>query len=190
MKFTPDGVKYQRDADLPSIRDTLEPSESIANDPKIGLEAKRENDRRKAEESYANLELDRQLRSCAREANFSKLADWMHYLGIPRRDRDVLAKIYGFQAPSEQEQFCRMSLSTLGKVLHIDRANVQKILKNLLDSGLVLKESNGPRKPATYRVNEKKCMIVAVANGYEQSGLPLTRKQAMAILDEKAEETR
>lgn len=173
------------DDDLPSVASLPYDPYSIANAPENSLDAKREEERHQAGQAQAEYALNNNIRSCARSAKFSRLADWMHYLGVTRRDREVLAKIYSFQTSynkGQSEQSFHMSLSTMGKVLHIDRANVQKTLKSLLDSGMIIKESNGARKPSTYRLDERRCMLIAISNGYEQQDLVVTQEQAVEIL--------
>lgn len=173
------------DDDSPSIVNLPYDPYAIANEPKNDLNAKREEERCQAGQAQTEYMLSGILRSCARSAKFSRLADWMHYLGVSRRDREVLAKIYSFQTSynkGQSEQSFHMSLSTMGKVLHVDRANIQKTLKNLLDSGMIVKESNGARKPATYRLDERRCMLIAICNGYEQPDLAITKAQAEELL--------
>lgn len=173
------------DDDSPSIVNLPYDPYASANEPKNDLNAKREEERCQAGQAQTEYMLNGILRSCARSAKFSRLADWMHYLGVSRRDREVLAKIYSFQTSynkGQSEQSFHMSLSTMGKVLHVDRANIQKTLKNLLDSGMIVKESNGARKPATYRLDERRCMLIAICNGYEQPDLTITKAQAEELL--------
>lgn len=178
-------VSGYMDDDLTSVASLPYDPYSIASAPENSLDAKREEERHQAGQVQAEYALNSNIRSCARSAKFSRLADWMHYLGVTRRDREVLAKIYSFQTSynkGQSEQSFHMSLSTMGKVLHIDRANVQKTLKSLLDSGMIIKESNGARKPSTYRLDERRCMLIAISNGYEQQDLIITKAQAEELL--------
>lgn len=178
-------VSGYMDDDLTSVASLPYDPYSIANAPENSLDAKREEEKHQAGQVQAEYALNSNIRSCARSAKFSRLADWMHYLGVTRRDREVLAKIYSFQTSynkGQSEQSFHMSLSTMGKVLHIDRANVQKTLKSLLDSGMIIKESNGARKPSTYRLDERRCMLIAISNGYEQQDLIITKAQAEELL--------
>lgn len=47
---------------------------------------------------------------------------------------------------------------------------------------MIIKESNGARKPSTYRLDERRCMLIAISNGYEQQDLIITKAQAEELL--------
>ena len=133
--------------------------------------------------------LTSEILSCASSAPYAHYADWMDFLGISARDIVVLAKVYYFQIAydnGEGEQYRHLSLGEMGKALNIDRSNLHKVLKGLVESGLVVKEPNGACVPATYRLDESRCMLVAIANGYTSEYVHMTRGQALGIL--KAED--
>lgn len=179
-------VRGYMDEDLPSLADLPFDPYALKIEPQNDLAELRAAERREAESEHARISRDSDLRTCARNATFSRLADWMHYLDVPHRDREVLAKIYGFQTSTNKgkaELKFHMSLANFANLLQIDRSNLQKSLKTLVLAGILIKESNGDGKPLTYRLDERKCMLIAISNGYVQTGLPITQTQAVEILE-------
>lgn len=112
----------------------------------------------------------RMLQQEARQAHFSRVALWMYWLPISRRQREVLGRIYSFQCTTNKDgsqgEF-RMSLASGAKELRMyDRAEFKEDVNKLVKLGFVVKRSNGPRTPATYLVDEVACMRVAKEAGY------------------------
>ena len=112
----------------------------------------------------------RMLQQEARQAHFSRVALWMYWLPISRRQREVLGRIYSFQCTTNKDgsqgEF-RMSLASGAKELRMyDRAEFKEDVNRLVKLGFVVKRSNGPRTPATYLVDEVACMRVAKETGY------------------------
>lgn len=130
------------------------------NDAKLPPKLKKaieENERRRAEEE-------------ARNAPFARVALWMLYLPISRRQQLTLGRIYSFQCTQNKDGSqaeYRMSLANGARELKMaNRAELQKDLNRLLALGFIVKRSNGPRSPATYVVDEAACMKAAKEAGY------------------------
>lgn len=116
-------------------------------------------------------EQDTMLRTMAYESCFCRVPVWAFYLNTTRREQIVLGRIYSFQctldSKTKKRHEFRMSLSTLARELNLtNRAEAQKILNSLIAKGFVIKKPNGNNKPATYLVDEAKCMSTALGNGY------------------------
>ena len=105
----------------------------------------------------------RRAREAFADATFAKVAEWMHYLGVSRRQVIVLAQVYSFSGDGKEFY---MSLGRAGKLLRIDRDNIKHDLSLLVDKGFLIKRVNGPRKPASYLVNDVACYKAAVENGW------------------------
>lgn len=110
-----------------------------------------------------------ELAAAARNAPFSRESDWMGWLGLTYREQKVLGRIYSFQCTKNrdgsQAEF-RMSMTSGGKSMRIDRSNLCTMLNKLTDLGYVTKRENGKGRPATYLVDEVVCMTEARRNGY------------------------
>lgn len=106
----------------------------------------------------------------AREAPFARVALWMLYLPISRRQQLTLGRIYSFQCTKGKDGSpggYRMSLANGARELRMyDRTELQDDLNKLVSLGFVRKKSNGPRTPATYLVDEAACMKAAKEAGY------------------------
>lgn len=106
----------------------------------------------------------------ARNAPFARVALWMLYLPISRRQQLTLGRIYSFQCTQNKDGSqaeYRMSLANGARELKMaNRAELQKDLNRLLALGFIVKRSNGPRSPATYVVDEAACMKAAKEAGY------------------------
>lgn len=106
----------------------------------------------------------------ARNAPFARVALWMLYLPISRRQQLTLGRIYSFQCTTNKDGSqaeYRMSLANGARELKMtNRAELQKDLNRLLALGFIVKRSNGPRSPATYVVDEAACMKAAKEAGY------------------------
>lgn len=106
----------------------------------------------------------------ARNAPFARVALWMLYLPISRRQQLTLGRIYSFQCTANKDGSqaeYRMSLANGARELKMaNRAELQKDLNRLLALGFIVKRSNGPRSPATYVVDEAACMKAAKEAGY------------------------
>ena len=83
---------------------------------------------------------------------------WFHELPITYRDRDVLGRIWSFQASSEGcGGGCYISLSTFERDTGIDKSTVKKSLVKMVKLGILDKEERGEREPPIYRLNLVRC---------------------------------
>lgn len=130
------------------------------NDVKLPPHLKKaieENERRRAEEE-------------ARNAPFARVALWMLYLPISRRQQLTLGRIYSFQCTQNKDGSqaeYRMSLANGAREMGMyDRTEFQEDVSKLMSLGFVVKRSNGPRTPATYLVDEAACLKAAKEAGY------------------------
>ena len=104
------------------------------------------------------------LVDAARQAPFCRLADWMAYLELTSTEQKVLAKIFSYQCAGNEY---RVSLANAAVELGLcDRFYARKVLKDLVSRGYLIKKSNGKQRPATYLVDEVRCMSMAIGNGY------------------------
>lgn len=87
--------------------------------------------------------------------------EWFPCLQLTRNEERVLARIWGFQGPSEfgnaEQKLFRMSAANGAKSVGIDKSSFKKAVKSLADKGIVVAISNGPRKPVTYQVDLEVC---------------------------------
>ncbi len=101
---------------------------------------------------------------------FARIPRWMFYLNITPFQKFVLGRIYSFQCTKNkdgQPNEFRMSPGNLATELNDDRENVRHALRKLLGGKYLAKTSNGPRRPATYRVDELICLEEARRNGWK-----------------------
>lgn len=197
MEFDTYDAKLPVSGGEPSLRDSffkdpyaLDDSYIIENptenEAQNSLERKRELEKQQVDLARAEIDLNRNLLDVARSTNFGRFTEWMNYLDITYRDRSLLAKIYAFQCTTNKgkaEMVFRMSLESIGSWLQCDKSNVQKSLSNLCEKGFLIAESNGASKPKTYRLDERKCMLVAISNGFKHENAKTTQDQAIAILE-------
>lgn len=87
--------------------------------------------------------------------------EWFPRLRLTRNEERVLARIWGFQAPSEfgnaEQKLFHMSAANAAKSVGIDKSSWKKAIKALTDKGIAVAISNGPRKPVTYKVDLEVC---------------------------------
>ena len=83
---------------------------------------------------------------------------WFNSLPLTYRDRDVLGRIWSFQASSEDcGGGCYISLSTFEKDTGIGKEHVKRSLVKMVGLGILEKESRGATEPPIYRVNLIRC---------------------------------
>jgi hypothetical protein len=108
--------------------------------------------------------------TAARSAAFARIPTWAFFLPVSRRQLIEIGRVYSFQCTTNKDgtpgEF-RKSLATAARELNIDRDNLKNDLRQLIESGFMIKRSNGERKPATYLVDEVVCLTEARRNGWD-----------------------
>lgn len=109
--------------------------------------------------------------------SYSRVARWILFLPIPRRQQIIMGRIFSFmctKGPDGKPGEYRMSVGHGAKELNIGRSNLdtgrkdyRNDLKGLVEQGYVIKRSNGARKPATYVLDLDFCLDKAREAGWK-----------------------
>lgn len=110
-------------------------------------------------------ERDDSIKKEACASTFLVYPDWLHFLDVTYRQRVEMAQIFTFE---RQGREFKMSTAAMGARLgFIDHHNLWNDLADLCDKKYLMKQSNGLRKPVTYRIRYDQCITSAIFGGWE-----------------------
>lgn len=123
-------------------------------------------------DSLSESEMEQFLVAKAQDIAFCRVPLWAFKLDLTRREQLVLGRIYSFQCTGNsvdptKRRGLRMSLSKLADELGMaNRGDALKVLDALVEKGYVTKQSNGPKRPASYFVDAAACLQAAMKSGF------------------------